>query len=183
MEPLNNNNYYFLNSSSVIKEIDDLKSEIDSLRPIDKTQENRIMQKFRLDWNYNSNAIEGNSLDYGETAAFLMHGITAKGKPLKDYLDIKGHNEVIDYLSYLIKNKEDLSEKDIRAMHQMLLIEPYESASQTIEGISVKKTIRIGEYKRTANHVKTITGEIHYYASPEDTPILMAELIECTENL
>ena len=178
MEQLNNDDFIFMNNTSIVHEISNLKSDVDKLRPIDKTQENRIMQKFRLDWNYNSNAIEGNSLDYGETAAFLMHGITAKGKPLKDYLDIKGHNEVIDYLLYIIKNKEELSERDIRSMHQMLLVEPYQSLAQNTEGQTIQKTIRIGEYKRMANHVRTITGEIHYYASPEETPILMRDLID-----
>ena len=105
MEPLKTENLLFLNNLSIIEETDILKREVDGVRPLSKEQENRIMQKFRLDWNYNSNAIEGNSLDYGETAAFLMQGITAKGKPLKDYLDIKGHNEAIDYLSYIIKNR------------------------------------------------------------------------------
>ena len=182
MNPLNNEDFSFMNDLLVIEEIKNIQEEISFFKPLTKERENRIMQKFRLEWNYNSNAIEGNSLDYGETVAFLMQGVTAKGKPLKDYLDIKGHNEAIDYLLYIIKNKEELSERDIRSLHEMLLVEPYESSAQTLDGTSVKKTIRIGEYKRMPNHVRTVTGEIHYYASPEDTPILMNELIEWYRN-
>ena len=44
-----------------------LKRELDSLRPLKKEDELRIMQKFRLDWNYHSNNLEGNTLTYGET--------------------------------------------------------------------------------------------------------------------
>ena len=84
--------------ASLIQQIDTLKADIDSLRPIDPEQEARVRQMLRLDWNYHSNAIEGNTLTLGETRAFLLHGITAKGKPFRDYLDIKGHNEAIAYL-------------------------------------------------------------------------------------
>ncbi|CAA6817242.1 MAG: Unknown protein, partial [uncultured Aureispira sp.] len=79
----------------ILNKIDALKKEIDALRPISKDLEAKIMQKFRLDWNYHSNAIEGNRLTFGETKTFLLHGITADGKPLKDHLDIKGHNKVL----------------------------------------------------------------------------------------
>src|SRR5262249_11771745 len=113
---------------------------------------------------------------YGETVAFLMHGITAKGKPFKDYLDIRGHNEAIDYLLDLVKNKRDFTEVDIRNLHRIILVEPYEIDTISPSGLPSKKTIKLGEYKSLANHVKTATGEIHYYASPEETPAKMQEL-------
>lgn len=56
------------------------------------------MQKFRLDWNYHSNHLEGNSLTFGETKALILFGITAQGKPLKDHLEIEGHNEAIEWV-------------------------------------------------------------------------------------
>jgi len=55
----------------MIARVDLLKTAIDALRPIDQEQELRILQKFRLDWNYHSNALEGNTLTYGEARAFL----------------------------------------------------------------------------------------------------------------
>ena len=74
--------------ADLLHEVDALKKQIDDMRPLPDDVEGRVMQKLRLDWNYHSNAIEGNRLSYGETVAFLMEGITAKGKPLKDHLDI-----------------------------------------------------------------------------------------------
>ncbi len=71
----------------ILDEIDRRKADIDALRPLDPEVERRVMDKFRLDWNYNSNAIEGNTLTLGETKIFLLEGLTAKGKPLKDHLD------------------------------------------------------------------------------------------------
>ena len=79
----------------LITEINCPFADLDALRPLAPEQEQRVLQKFRLDWNYHSNAIEGNSLTLGETRSLLLHGLTAEGKPLRDHLDIKGHNEAI----------------------------------------------------------------------------------------
>ena len=69
-----------------------LKNELDAFRPLGREQEAIIMQKFRLDWNYHSNHLEGNSLTYGETKALILFGLTAQGKPLKDHFEITGHD-------------------------------------------------------------------------------------------
>ena len=163
--------------ADLLKHIDMLKKQIDDMQLSDEIK-NRVMQKLRLDWNYNSNAIEGNKLNYGETVAFLMTGITAKGKPLKDYLDIKGHNEAVLFLTSIVKEERPLMEADIRALHKMILVEPYKVEAQTADGSPTSKMISIGEYKTQANHVQTATGEIHYYSTPEETPIKMRELME-----
>ncbi|MEZ4730111.1 MAG: Fic family protein [Caldilineaceae bacterium] len=163
--------------ATIIQRVDERKAEINALRPIDREQEQRIMQKFRIDWNYHSNAIEGNTLTYGETRAFLLHGITAHGKPFRDYLDIKGHQAAIDYLEDLIRHQEPLTETYIRELHKILLIEPYEMDALTTEGYATKRRIEIGRYKSAPNSVRTSTGEMRYYALPLETPALMADLL------
>lgn len=72
------------------------------------------MQKFRLDWNFHSNNLEGNSLTYGETKALLLFGITAQGKPLKDHLEIEGHNEAIEWVIERVTGEYPLTENFIR---------------------------------------------------------------------
>lgn len=161
----------------LIRRADELKAEIDALRPIDREQEQRILQKFRLDWNYHSNAIEGNTLTYGETRAFLLHGVTAQGKPFRDYLDIKGHRDAIEYLEEFVRQQHRLTESDIRALHKVLLVEPYEMPALTLDGQPTRRRIELGRYKSASNSVRTSTGEIHYYASPAETPALMADLM------
>jgi len=160
-----------------LKEIENLKIELDELRPLSKEIENRVFQKLRLDWNYNTNAIEGNVFTFGETIALLMEGITAKGKPLKDALDIKGHNEAIDFMMDMIYDERDLNEADIRSLHKLILGNDYKKNAITIDGKPTKKLIKAGQYKTEPNHVKTTTGEIHYYATPQETPAKMEELI------
>ncbi len=154
-----------------------LKYELDAHRPIEKEQEKRIWQKFRLDWNFHSNNLEGNILNYGETKALLLHNITAQGKPLKDHLEIKGHEEAIQWMLDFIKQERDLTEKFIRELHELILKESYEVKAITPDGKPTKKKINIGQYKTTPNHVKTVTGEIFHFASPEETPLKMHELV------
>src|SRR6201996_9794236 len=117
--------------AEILQEVDTLKKQIDDMRPLPPDVEGRVTQKLRLDWNYHSNAIEGNRLSYGETVAFLMEGITAKGKPLKDHLDIRGHNEAINYLLELVKDERLMTETDIRSLHEIILVEPYDSPAKT----------------------------------------------------
>lgn len=166
------------NELKFLEEISSLKERLDELRPLSKQVEGKVIQKLRLDWNYNSNAIEGNAFTFGETIALLMEGVTAKGKPLKDALDIKGHNEAIDFMMSMIKDKRDLNEADIRSLHKLVLGKEYRADAITPEGNPTKKLIKVGQYKSQPNHVKTSTGEIHYYASPEETPAKMKELLE-----
>ena len=154
----------------------ELKLILDNLRPMNSEQEAKIMQKFRLDWNYHSNHLEGNSLTYGETKALLLFGITAQGKPLKDTLEITGHNEAINWVLEMIEGKRPLTENFIRELHSLLLQDSYKN-SKTTDGKNVPRKITPGKYKTTPNHVETPTGEMFYFASPEETPAKMYDLL------
>lgn len=166
-----------MQESEILKAIQ-LKEELEKLRPLDKEQEARIMQKFRLDWNYHSNHLEGNSLNYGETKALILFGITAQGKPLKDHFEITGHDEAIKWITEVVKQERPLTESFIREIHQLLLKESYEKDSISAEGIPTKRRIEVGKYKTSPNHVLTKTGEIFYFANPEETPARMNDLMD-----
>jgi Fic family protein len=156
----------------------ELKMELDALRPIEKEREDIIMQKLRLDWDYHSNHLEGNSLTYGETKALILFGITAQGKPLHDHLEITGHDEAIKWITEIVHGDYPLNEAFIRQLHVLLLKEPYEKPAITPDGKETTKRIEVGKYKSVPNHVKTRTSEIFRFATPEETPLLMGELIE-----
>lgn len=160
----------------------DLKIELDTFRPLKKEDELRIMQKFRLDWNYHSNHLEGNSLTYGETKALLLFHITAQGKSLKDHLEVEGHNEAINLIIDIVKQERPLTESFIRELHKLLLKKTYEVDAITPEGKPTKKKVKVGEYKSTPNHVKTKTGEIFRFATPEETPAKMFDLLNWYKN-
>ncbi len=161
-----------------LEKAEKLKAELDALRPLDAEAEARIMQKFRLDWNFHSNNIEGNSLTYGETKALILFGITAQGKPLKDHFEITGHNEAINWILEIVKGETVLTEKFIRELHTLLLKETSYKEAQTSDGKPTRRKIEVGKYKSQPNHVITVTGETFYFATPEETPAKMHELVE-----
>ncbi|MFT7120698.1 MAG: Fic family protein/predicted XRE-type DNA-binding protein [Neolewinella sp.] len=162
----------------ILKTLTDLKEQIDHYRPLPKHISYQLLQKFRFAWNYNSNAIEGNELTYGETVILLMNGLTAKGKPLKDHLDIEGHERAVTMMLDMIKGQRSLSQNDVRQLHQLLLKETYQQSSLGQDGEYVFRTIRVGEYKRHPNHVKTVEGPMHYYAPPGEVPSRMSTLLD-----
>jgi Fic family protein len=161
-----------------IEKAEQLKAELDSLRPLDAEREARVLQKLRLDWNYHSNNLEGNSLTSGETRALILFGITAQGKPLKDHFEITGHDEAIKWVEELVKGEAPLTEKFIRELHVLLLKEDHYVDALTSEGTPTRRRVQVGKYKTQPNHVLTKTGEMFYFSTPEDTPAKTQELIE-----
>lgn len=161
-----------------LEKAEQLKNELDNLRPLDAEREARIMQKFRLDWNYHSNNLEGNSLTYGETKALILFGITAQGKPLKDHFEIQGHNEAINWILEVVKDKTVLTEAFIRQLHVLVLKEDHYIDALTSDGKPTRKLVKVGSYKTSPNHVLTKTGEMFYFATPEETPAKMEELVD-----
>lgn len=162
----------------ILDRVEQLKTELDALRPIDPDAEGRIMQKFRLDWNYHSNNLEGNSLTYGETKALILVGITAQGKPLKDHFEITGHNEAINWVLNLVKGETELTEVFIRELHTLVLKEASYKEALTPDGNPTRRKIEVGKYKTQPNHVITVTGETFYFALPEETAAKMQELVK-----
>ena len=163
---------------SILETIDQLKSDLDALRPLPPHVVGRVNQKLRLEWNYHSNAVEGNSLTLGETRSLILHGITAHGKPMRDHLDIQGHDNAVKAVEDAVRNEEALNEVFIRNLHRVLLKEPYEMDARAPDGRIVKRPISIGSYKAAPNNVLTTTGEVHYFTAPELVKPEMTDLLD-----
>jgi len=103
--------------------IDEKKDIIDSHRPFSQNMSRQLRDKLIIEWTYNSNAIEGNTLTLSETKVVLENGITIKGKPLKDHLEIINHKEAIEYIEDLVSKNVKLSEYDIKSVHYLILKE------------------------------------------------------------
>ncbi len=172
------NTVYTSSGSRIIEEIDHLKKELDALRPLPSDVMDQIGQKLRIEWNYHSNAIEGNSLTLGETRNLILHGLTASGKPLRDHLDIEGHDEAVKAIEDAIKSSEVFNQVFIRNLHTVLLKEPYETGAVTPGGQRVKRRIAIGDYKTQPNNVQTSTGETYYFTPPEQVQSAMSDLVD-----
>ena len=165
-------------ASNILETIDRLKQELDALRPLPQEVIARVEQKLRIESNYHSNAIEGNSLTLGETRSLILHGLTARGKPMRDHLDIKGHDEAVKAIEHAVKEEHGLTEVFIRNLHRVLLKEPYEVAAVTPAGQRASRLISIAAYKTTPNNVITSTGETYYFTPPEQVKQEMGDLID-----
>lgn len=129
--------------NELIKEIDKRKMQLESYGELSDDVKKILWDKIRLEWNYHSNAIEGNQLTLGETKSLLLYGLTAKGKHVKDILDMKGHEKGLQRL-YSIAGKEvNITEKVIKELHAIIMSDPYEEN----EGVPP------GEYKNVPNEV------------------------------
>ena len=167
-----------LKMKNSIEQIDRLKAELDASRPLPSDVAGRIEQKLRIESNYHSNAIEGNSLTLGETRSLILHRLTAHGKPMRDHLDIEGHDEATKAMEDAVDRNESLNEVLIRNLHKILLKEPYEVDAITPDGRPTKRLIAVGQYKTQPNNVETSTGEIYYYTSPDQVKPEMSDLID-----
>ncbi len=161
------------------KRIDDLYKEWDSLQPLSADDDYRLWRKIRLDWNYNSNRIEGNTLSYSETELLLIHGRACGDHPFRDYEEIKAHNLGIEKVREFAKDKErPLTEEDIRNLNLIILKEPFWKEAITSDGQTTRKKIIPGKYKTQPNHVRTKTGEIFMFALPQEVPKKMEDLMK-----
>ena len=165
-------------ATDTIAEIDRLKAALDDLHPLPPDAVGRVEQKLRIEWNYHSNAIEGNSLTLGETRSLILHDFTARGKPMRDHLDIKGHDDAVKTIEEAVREDEPLNQAFIRNLHQVLLKESYEMPAETPDGHRTMRPISVGEYKKTPNNVLTRMGEMHYFAPPEQVHPMMGDLID-----
>ena len=94
-------------------EVDALKAELDKRRPLTQGELQRLRDEFLIEYTYNSNAIEGNTLTLQETA-LVLEGITVDKKPLKDHLEAVGHRDAFLYVQDLVKNNFPFSENIIK---------------------------------------------------------------------
>ena len=97
------------------------KRFLDSKRPLPKAILKRLREEMDPEFIYNSNAIEGNTLTLNETRLVLAVGVTIKGKPLKDHLEVTNHLEALDYVYNLSKGKSDITVEQLLKMHQIVL--------------------------------------------------------------
>ena len=111
----------YKSNESLLALIDKNKKELDSRRPFTEGEMKRLNEEFTVEYTYNSNAIEGNTLTLRETD-LVLRGLTIDGKPLKDHMEAVGHKEAFEFVSELVKQNEPLSERIIKQIHFLVLV-------------------------------------------------------------
>lgn len=112
-------------SESLLPIIDEKKKLLQSKRPLTEGELARLNEEFAIEYTYNSNAIEGNTLTLRETD-MALRGLTVDKKPLKDHLEAVGHKEAFDFVGELVKNNTPLSESVIKQIHFLVLADKRE---------------------------------------------------------
>jgi len=107
-------------SASLLEIIDRKKSELDTCRPLTAGEVARLTEEFTIEYTYNSNAIEGNTLTLRETD-MVLRGLTIDRKPLKDHMEVIGHKEAFDFVRELVRDNAPISERVIQQIHYLVL--------------------------------------------------------------
>lgn len=160
-----------------MSKIEQLYAEWQSLQPLKDEYQQRLNRKFMLEFNYNSNHLEGNTLTYGQTELLLLFGKVTEAANMKDLEDMKASNVGLNMMKEQALSEYPLTETFIRQLHKTLLREDYTVYRQLPGGQQTSYVVHAGVYKTRPNSVRTITGELYEYASPEETPALMTDLI------
>jgi Fic family protein len=145
------------------------------LNDLDPDLREVFLQKLRVRWTHTSTALEGNTLNEGETLGVLQYGLTIAGKPLAHHNEVLGHSRAIELVYRLISESRPLSETDLHALH---------SAVQTSVEVDYLKPV--GAWKCEPNSTlakqggKTVVNDT--YASPEQVPALMKDWLAAFES-
>lgn len=103
------------------KEVDVLKEQLSTLRPLPEEALKKIQDALDIEYTYESNRIEGNTLTLQETALVVNEGVTIPGKSMREHLEAINHTEAINYIKDIAKQDIEISERTIKEIHALIL--------------------------------------------------------------
>lgn len=146
------------NAENLFLKIEQNKKLLDNKRPLTQGELERLNEEFTVEYTYNSNAIEGNTLTLRETD-MVLRGLTIDSKPLQEHLEAINHKEAFDYVLSLVRDNVELTENIIKQIHSLVLADKREDR---------------GIYR----HVPVkILGAAHIPVQPYEIEPKMAELL------
>ena len=150
-----------------------------AMQPLSDKDRERLSRRFTVDFNYNSNHIEGNTLTYGQTEILLLFGKVIGEADVHDVQEMTASNVGLKMMTEEAAIKEmPLTQNFIRTLHKTLLREDYTVYRNLPDGQQTSYVIHAGQYKTRPNSVITRYGDRFEYASPEETPGLMTDLVD-----
>jgi Fic family protein len=151
------------------KQVDLFQQKIDAHGVLSTEIKKKINYKFRLDWNYYSNSMEGNTLTIDETRSVMVGNINIENKPIKDLLEMNGHDKVITEILKIGKGELRLSEARIKEIHKGIMYEENEADKK-----------KIGVWKTAKNHIINYKKERFDFVSPSEVPEKIHSLLDKT---
>lgn len=101
--------------------IDGKKNLLTAARPLPRVALQKINEALNIEWTYNSNSIEGNTLTLNETKLVIENGMTIRGKSLREHFEAVNHQEAIEYIHALAQKNTPLRERDVLDTHLLVL--------------------------------------------------------------
>jgi len=158
----------YKSTESLLDIIDRKMKELETRRPLTEGEVERLSEQFVVEYTYNSNAIEGNTLTLRETD-LVLRGLTIDGKPLRDHMEAVGHKEAFEFVSELVKDRIPMSESIIKQIHYLVL--------------AGKKDDR-GVYRRVPVRIMGAKNEpVQPYLIQTKMEQLMIDLADSTEHI
>lgn len=105
----------------MLKEVDVQKEQLSALRPLPEEALKKIQDALDIEYTYESNRIEGNTLTLQETALVVNEGVTISGKSMREHLEAINHAEAISYIKDIAKQDIEISERTIKEIHALIL--------------------------------------------------------------
>lgn len=159
--------------------IQEIMARWTALQPLSDRDREMLSRRFTIDFNFNSNHIEGNTLTYGQTEILLLFGKIIGEAEAKDVQEMTASNVGLKMMTEEAAIKEmPLTQNFIRTLHKTLLREDYTVYRNLPGGQQTSYVIHAGQYKTRPNSVITRYGDRFEYASPEETPGLMTDLVD-----
>ncbi|MFQ6134306.1 MAG: Fic family protein [Nitrososphaerales archaeon] len=150
---------------------------IDSYRPFPPEIMRKLRESFKIEYTYNTNAIEGNTLTLRETQFVIEEGQTVRGKSLRELYEVKNHPEAIEYVEKLASEHRELRETDIFTLHQIIM---KETTDPKYIGTYRKGRIKIAGSKHTpppAYEVPELIRELIYTVNRNPDEYVAVELV------
>lgn len=105
----------------LLTRIENKKAQLDRLRPLPTAAVTRLRDQILVEWIYNSNAIEGNTITLQETRLILETGLTIGGKSLREHFEVINHRDAIDYVEDLAARAEQVTPFHVRQIYKLVL--------------------------------------------------------------
>lgn len=161
---------------NILSQIEKKKEELSKKRPLTAGEVARLNEEFIVEYTYNSNAIEGNTLTLRETD-LVLRGLTIDKKPLREHLEVVGHKDAFDFISELVKDEIPISESIIKQIHYLVLADKREdrgvyrrvpvrilgSSHEPVQSYLIEEEMQslISNYEKSEENIVTKLARFH----------------------